>query len=234
MTIAILDGERIDRLSELLERRAVPFRGLNLEALDGFFSALVLAPETVSDEEWLPVVWGGRAPRWANEDEARDVAELLEQHRELAAQRVRYDNDALPDRLAPLLWLPQDPQADKAAAVEAGRDWAEGFFRGVALRETAWEGWLDEHAWIDEIFVLLDRLANGQVLLEGPSEAAIPLENRERLDIIASLPSMLCDLQRHRIEMLTPRTPLRRAQDPERNAPCPCGSGRKYKKCCGA
>lgn len=25
---------------------------------------------------------------------------------------------------------------------------------------------------------------------------------------------------------------LRAAQDPGRNAPCPCGSGKKYKKCC--
>jgi uncharacterized protein len=45
---------------------------------------------------------------------------------------------------------------------------------------------------------------------------------------------MLADLQHHRIDTLTPREPLRRAAVPERNAPCPCGSGRKYKKCCGA
>lgn len=28
--------------------------------------------------------------------------------------------------------------------------------------------------------------------------------------------------------------PVRRAPNPGRNEPCPCGSGRKYKKCCGA
>lgn len=27
--------------------------------------------------------------------------------------------------------------------------------------------------------------------------------------------------------------PLRRAQDVGRNDPCPCGSGRKFKRCCG-
>ena len=26
--------------------------------------------------------------------------------------------------------------------------------------------------------------------------------------------------------------PARRAAEPDRNAPCPCGSGKKYKKCC--
>ncbi len=28
--------------------------------------------------------------------------------------------------------------------------------------------------------------------------------------------------------------PIKADAAPQRNAPCPCGSGRKYKKCCGA
>ena len=45
---------------------------------------------------------------------------------------------------------------------------------------------------------------------------------------------MLADLHHHRIDALTPREPIRREATPDRNAPCPCGSGKKYKKCCGA
>ena len=233
-TPAILQDDRIDRLAELLDRRAVPFKGLGLEALDGFLSALVLGPETVPDDEWQPLVWGGRAPRWADDDEARDVAALLDEHRALAAQRVRHDVEELPARLAPLLWLPEDPDAEQPDRLDVGRDWALGFFRGVDLRETAWEAWLDEHEWIDAIFAMLDRLASGEVLSDDPTEPPTPLDYRERIDIIAALPGMLADLQHHRIAMLTPRVPLRRTETPERNAPCPCGSGRKFKKCCGA
>ena len=33
----------------------------------------------------------------------------------------------------------------------------------------------------------------------------------------------------------TPKTdPIRADKVTDRNAPCPCGSGKKYKKCCGA
>ncbi|MDE2849895.1 MAG: SEC-C metal-binding domain-containing protein [Acidobacteriota bacterium] len=32
----------------------------------------------------------------------------------------------------------------------------------------------------------------------------------------------------------TPRTVVRSQAKVGRNAPCPCGSGKKYKKCCGA
>ncbi len=30
-----------------------------------------------------------------------------------------------------------------------------------------------------------------------------------------------------------PVEPIRAKEKPERNDPCPCGSGKKYKKCCG-
>ena len=30
-----------------------------------------------------------------------------------------------------------------------------------------------------------------------------------------------------------PVEPIQAEQKPERNDPCPCGSGKKYKKCCG-
>lgn len=33
----------------------------------------------------------------------------------------------------------------------------------------------------------------------------------------------------------TPKTePIHATKTPDRNDPCPCGSGKKYKKCCGA
>ena len=31
----------------------------------------------------------------------------------------------------------------------------------------------------------------------------------------------------------SPVEPIKAHQTPERNDPCPCGSGKKYKKCCG-
>ena len=34
--------------------------------------------------------------------------------------------------------------------------------------------------------------------------------------------------------LLHPPEPVRAAPTTGRNDPCPCGSGRKYKKCCGA
>ncbi|MFC3552271.1 UPF0149 family protein [Lysobacter cavernae] len=228
-----LDDDQIERLAELLEQRAVPFKGFNLEALDGYLSALAVGPETVAFEQWQAPVWG-MPPRWKDEDERVQVEALLQGHWNMVSQRVRFGDDDLPDHLAPLLWLPEEPEAENDDELDVGRDWAFGFFRGVELNEIAWDQWLDEHEWMDEIFALLDRLASGEVLAEDPTQPATPISYRERLEIIAGLPGMLADLHHHRIEALTPREPLRRADTPDRNAPCPCGSGKKYKKCCGA
>lgn len=232
---AILSDDRIDRLAELLERRAVPFGGLGLEALDGFFSALAVGPDAIPDAQWQAVVWGGATPRWNDAEEADDVAGLLAEARELARQRACHDGESLPEQLMPLLWLPEDPDAPQPDTLDAGSEWAEGFLRAVDLREAVWDAWLDADDWIAAILGLLDQLASGEVLdPDDPGAPAAPLTWRERIHTIAALPGMLSDLQHHRIAMLTPRVPLRRADTPERNASCPCGSGRKYKKCCGA
>ncbi|TWH99176.1 uncharacterized protein IP90_03167 [Luteimonas cucumeris] len=230
---ATLDDDQVERLAELLEQRAVPFKGFNLEALDGYLSALVVSPETVPFEQWQLPIWG-TPPRWADEDERAQVEALLQGHWNMVSQRVRFGDDDLPDHLAPLLWLPEDPEQEQEDELDVGRDWAFGFFRGVELNEIAWDQRLDEHGWIDEIFSLLDRLASGEVLAEDPTAAATPISYRERLEIIGGLPGMLADLHHHRIEALTPREPIRREATPDRNAACPCGSGRKFKKCCGA
>ena len=119
--------------------------------------------------------------------------------------------------------------------LDVAHDWALGFFDGVALREAEWDRWLDENDWLEEAFDLLDRLATGEVLNpDDPTAAATPLGYAERLAIVVSLPGMLADINHHRVDALTPRVPIRREDGPGRNDPCPCGSGKKHKKCCGA
>jgi uncharacterized protein len=226
-----LDAEQLDRLERLLEQRALPFGGLGLEALDGYLSARAVAP-VAGREDWPVVVWGRTPPRWESEAEAADVAALLAGLEATVAKRLRLGEE-LPGLLQPLVGLPEDPDADHPDTLDIGREWAEGFFLAVEEAKDAWDAWLDAEDWIEEVFVLLDELASGQLATE-PGEAPEVLPYRDRLDTIASLPGMLADLHAHRLEHLTPREPVRRAPTPGRNDPCPCGSGRKYKACCGA
>ncbi|HMB57721.1 MAG TPA: UPF0149 family protein [Arenimonas sp.] len=227
-----LSDDQIERLADLLDQRAAPFQGFNLEALDGYLSAIVVSPGDIPASEWQPAVWGPKPPRWESPAEAEEVAMLLSGHLNGVTARARQGED-LPDHLSPLLWLPEDPMAEQKDDLDVGRDWAFGFFRGVELRSDDWDTWLDKEDWIDEIFALLEQLGTGEITSDNPQEAATPVTYRERVEIVASLPGMLADLYVHRIEQLTPRTPAKRADGPDRNDLCPCGSGKKYKKCHG-
>mgnify|MGYP002177905703 CR=1 FL=1 len=114
--------------------------------------------------------------------------------------------------------------------------WLEGFQTGMELREQSWVGLADTK----------DRnvtVAIGTVgLLVLAMDAA--LESGEvKADVIAtdaadSLQEAVEILYAHRTGQKTWKlaSPLRPFQHDKigRNDPCSCGSGRKYKKCCGA
>ena len=229
------DDPRIDALDQLLEQRAVPFGGLGLEPLDGYLTALVLSPgDTVEPEAWLPRVWGKAPPRWENAADEAAARELLMLAWHTAARRVRFNSDELTADGALFWWLPDDPEAEHGDDVDIGAAWAGGFLEGMDLRSEAWDAWIAKDDWIGEVEAYVEALAIGSYPPEQEGGAPVPLTYQERLEIHAGLPDMLHDLHIHRIESLTPREPVRRAATPERNDPCPCGSGRKFKKCCGA
>ena len=226
---------RIDELDRLLEQRAVPFGGYGLEQLDGFLSALVVSPgEVIPVEEWLPRVWGKAPPRWEGPADEAAATALLMLAWETAQRRVRTPGDELTVEGALFWWLPDDPNAEHGDDVDIGAAWAGGFLDGMALRDAGWDEWIAKDDWIGEVEAYIDGLAVGSYPAEQEGGAPTPLPYSERLEIHAGLPDMLHDLHVHRIEDLTPREPVRRAATPERNDPCPCGSGKKYKKCCGA
>jgi uncharacterized protein len=230
---AYLSDAQIDRLGDLLDQRAVPFQGFNLEALDGYLSALVVCPgPEVPFSEWQPAIWGPKPPRWESPAEQAEVDTLLLGHWNACVARARQGED-LPDHLSPLLWLPENPDDEQPDELDVGRDWAFGFFRGVELRGNAWDTWLDDVDWVDEIFALLEQLATGDVIPDDASDPVVTVSYRERLEIVASIPGMLADLHEQRIKDLTPREPVRRTQTPGPNDACFCGSGKKYKKCHG-
>ena len=58
MSASPLTDAECDRLAGALDRFHSE-RALNLEQLDGFFSALICGPGLVHPSEYLPEIWGG-------------------------------------------------------------------------------------------------------------------------------------------------------------------------------
>ena len=61
-------------------------------------------------------------------------------------------------------------------------------------------------------------------------------QQQQKLDDRAKKARSKEDLEAEKelIEKTDKVEPIRTAAEPGRNDPCPCGSGKKFKKCCGA
>jgi uncharacterized protein len=97
-----------------------------LSDLDGFLSGIAIGPELVLPSEWLPLVWGGEAPEFADESEATAVlGAIMGRYNEILRQ---IDHDAV----EPIFWATRDGTLIAA-------DWAEGFLQAIMLRMDAWD-----------------------------------------------------------------------------------------------
>ena len=233
MSARIITDEQIEALDRLLQLRAVPFGGLSIEGLDGFMSALQVGPGAPGVNDAFGAAWGPQLPRWEGEADRGEALALFEALWETVGRRLRHDGESLPPALLPIWWMPEDPDAEHPDDTPIGAAWAEGFRLGSERETEIWQAWLEETDWLHDAFALIDDLEVGTTFDED-GETERPLRYRERLDTYASLPDLLFDLQQHRIERLTPRAPVRAGPLPGRNEPCPCGSGRKFKHCCGS
>ena len=256
MTALHADGpmseDELDQLAEFLEEHAVVHGGMSLEVLDGFFSALVVGPELVMPSEYLPEI-RGEAPEWKDLAQAEQMLTAVIRLWNHIVWRVQQpiveDLDAEEQSLLmPPFGLPglpeaanqdeesddYDPLADVPDDFPFAAGWANGFLHGMSLRQAQWDAWLEQDEdFLEDIALVLELSV---VSPEHRQEMGLPageaLDLEERIETAMAVPDMLQQMYLQRLEDQHPQ-PIRRAAEPGRNAPCSCGSGKKFKKCCG-
>jgi uncharacterized protein len=215
------NSDALDALDAFLLSDRAPPQSMGVSELDGFLTGLVIGPETVPLSEWLPVVWRGQQPSFDTPEESRTV---------LAAMMRRYDAIARRLDAEPEVFEPSSlEQEDGPANAE---QWARGFGKAVSLRLGAWEP------------LFHDRTARkllALIMIPAKDENGTPFLP---LDFVTDATTL--KLARHVIPVavvglrqfwrshdLHRSPPLRTGPKVGRNDPCPCGSGQKYKRCCG-
>ena len=229
-------------LQLLLSHAVRPEQALDIDQLAGYLFGIVITPEVSRPSEWFADIFGEALAAFNDSGEA-DVrfGALVQAYNRLNALR-----------LAGRLHFPFDLTAADARLSERMRAWAEGLDRALALRSWVWmpeeilaQPDMDEEH--EEIMTCL------MVVLGVAHPEKIPeiFEGIEELDggkkeawtaLLGQLPLAVEALVAHGRELESER--LAGFQGEEtlrqdwvlgtgRNDPCPCGSGRKYKKCCG-
>jgi uncharacterized protein len=117
-----------------------------------------------------------------------------------------------------------------------GREWARGFMRGTDFARLEWnELFLSNEE--GQLFTI--PLVAGEVDPQWPHEPVTAEKSTELIGrMAAGLTRSYRHFVRHRSEITqskgTPSESVRRAEPKVgRNEPCPCGSGKKFKRCCG-
>jgi len=203
-----------------------------IEELDGLFCALIIGPETILPSEWLPVVLGEEEEEGLSEEEVRRVFELLLRYWNGIEAGFREDwSGVSSDEGADLMYFPYlDDPTESCCPLAEG--WARGFRDGL--------DWLEDEYWDaleqdEECVTILNLIAAFDTGEKSPGH---PLSEKDRDEIISLLVAGLQYLyvfwRRYLRVVNAPREPIRADDAPGRNEECPCGSGKKYKKCCGA
>ncbi|HEX7634186.1 MAG TPA: UPF0149 family protein [Noviherbaspirillum sp.] len=200
--------------------------GMTMDSLHGFFTALAIGPEQVLLAEWLPRVWGSfgsEGPKFKTQKEGERIVGLI----------ARFMNEVLitfevaPKEFEPLFC---QHEVDGRLLLD-GDAWAWGFWEGMNLRADAWEPiWSSPIAELVRPVYLLgaEEIDEDEMtLVDDPVK-----RHRLALEMEAAIPHIHRFWQPHR----KPAVTQVRNEEPKagRNDPCPCGSGKKFKKCCGA
>jgi uncharacterized protein len=227
---------------------------LNFESIDGFLTALAAGPQLPPSEDWLAALCGDSLDRAFGDPQAHGTAMRALKTR-LAVLRDQLDPEALMDapdqlRLDPLMseWTDTSRaeaaadsklSAEEAASLVTGGLWASGFLRCAECFPQLWQapqGDEELEAFYAELWAQVEAL----VLPEGdPALAAHiatvypPGETPTRDDLVVQACYAVQDLRLFWVDH-APRPETRRVEKtPGRNDPCPCGSGKKFKKCHG-
>ena len=218
-----LTPELIDELDEFLMSDQAPDDGMQLSDLDGFLTGIAVGPELIMPSEWMPMIWQGGRPEFKDAEQAERIMGII---------MARYNEilhllDGEPGDFEPIFY--EAPDGGIIAA-----DWAEGFMDAFGLRVDAWDPMFEDE---DGRFFLAPLMAQLHDKDGKPFLDVSPEEMRDiREESAQSLPYVIKGIHDFWKARRQPTNFVRRPTGKKvgRNEPCPCGSGRKYKRCCGA
>lgn len=218
----------LDHLSALLLELPTENMPMTLSELDGYLVGVLACPELIPPSEWMPHVWGetGEASFPDQKTAEATIGAVMSHYNSIAGAMTRSPWVEPTYEIAPnsdeVLWEP----------------WVDGFTRAMQLRPQSWERLLDqadEETQASMIFMMaLQEIYTGQSKFTDDEIDQIDLEAP---DLIPNCVATILDKSRpelsHREQENPTGRPFKAGARPGRNDPCSCGSGRKYKQCCG-
>ncbi len=258
LTAAPLSADEFDEIDAILdELRSRYDETPQWEFCEGFMAALICCRRLIMPSEYLPVLLAIGPDGEEDEGSFADAAqgrrffELWTRRWNEVAQALDAEIDSLDDAAAyqpevmdvrgAIAALPEEERAalEGDPVPSFGQIWALGFMYAVEAWPEEWAPPRDKEAvkWLDEALDAIVALTEDDTepaTLSVLDDDAPPSISVQRLNAFADAVWAVYDL-RELWRNFGPRVETVYAEGkPGRNDPCFCGSGKKYKKCCGA
>jgi len=213
----------LERLDHFLMHDA-PEESMDLDELHGFLAALICSLRMVMPSEWTPHVWGGTEPEFETMGKAQDViGQIMRLNNDITEKLTKGDFDPL---------FMEETLASGLVVLDP-HGWCEGFVRGMQLQPDAWRD--------DELKqALMPIIVLSDTIKDDPKIQAMLDDDEAVQNLAEAIPDAVVSIFRHQRKHTAAhapgpgRTVRHSTAKVGRNDPCPCGSGKKYKKCCGA
>lgn len=208
-----------------------PKQMMSVLELDGYLTEVLVSPSLIPPRRWMAGVWGNEEPVF---DDAVQIQSLLSAagglynglSRRIEQSLRRLETNKLCD------YCPAFQPEEGKPSRDAVTTWVRGFWRAMTLSPNDWSGLIEDERTQVLVIPFLGFM-NG--IDDKDFEPAPDID--ERLDAaVADIPRSIL-LLRKIAEIRAARTNRasgRRATKVGRNDPCPCGSGKKFKRCCGS
>lgn len=200
---------------------------MHLEELDGFLTGVVVCPERIPPSRWVPRIWSetgehADAPVFESDAQIRQImGEIIARYNEVS------------DSLMPGGLYEPFFDYDENEKREVWETWAAGFGRALKI---APDSWLDiiSSGESEPISALMNLRKAARLATEVPlSLEELDAFDKQVVEEIQYWVESLADW-RLRHDLMAPLSGQTASRKVGRNDPCPCGSGKKFKKCHGA
>jgi uncharacterized protein len=208
----------------------------------GFLFAVACVPETIPPSEWLPFIFDDQDPGYADAAEAEACIASLMALYNWIADEITVGRPSLPPHCEPL----SEPAANFGPDAPLGL-WAGGFGAGYDWLEEAWPTQLPREAdqELGAVLVTLTFFESREMAQRYMDD--MDGEPRPMDEWAADMVAMIPEAMRGYAELAAAVMDDGESDGDDEdesgeieeetiglNDPCPCGSGMKYKRCCGA